>query len=423
MSEEMGLGKTIEILSLVNSNPSPPVKPPYCLVQKNNDGADVKEKRHPTKATLIIAPTSLVGQWDIEITKWYKKKPKTLLYYGSKRNPDPSDIASYDYVLTTYNLLTSKKERERYKSPLSQLDWWRVVLDESHKIKSGSTRKAKECARFKAVNRWCMTGTPLNKNIRDLKTQFGFLGLKDPIANKKWWERSSDWFMANDQSRLCPIYQLMDKLVMRHKKSQKFNDHDIVELPEKKELEVGITLSESQKKVYQMLFQIARTKYEAYKKAGLLNSCYLTVNSFLMPLRMCCSGGEFVVAEIQEKLDKVQSGVGLPQPSMAQAMGVGQQKFAVTEEEAYNANEECSICIEVLEEPLQTPCRHVFCGDCIKPHIITQGERCPICRKPIKLKDLKIPKGYEKKEPPKIENLKKVPDGSLERVIFDPKPS
>merc|ERR1719233_941824 len=132
----------------------------------------------------------------------------------------------------------------------------------------------------------------------------------------------------------------------------------------------------------------------------------------MMPLRKCCSGGELVVSEIQEELDKVQSGVGLPQPSVAQAMGVGQQKFAVTEEEAFNANEECPICLEVVEEPLQTPCRHVFCGDCIKPHIISQGERCPICRKPTKLKDLKIPKGLEKQELVK-KDIKKAPAGGL----------
>ena len=208
---------------------------------------------------------------------------------------------------------------------------------------------------------------------------------------------------------------------MRHKKAQKFNNHDIVQLPEKKEMEVAIMLSQSQRKVYDMLFTIARTKYDAYKKAGLLSSCYLTVNSFMMPLRMCCSGGEFEVAEIQEKLDKVQSGVGLPKPSIAQAMGVGLQKFAVTEEEAFNANEECPICLELVEEPLQTPCRHVFCGDCIKPHIISQGGRCPICRKSTKLKDLKIPKGLEKQEPVKKDNIKKAPAGSLQRVIFDAK--
>lgn len=73
-----------------------------------------------------------------------------------------------------------------------------------------------------------------------------------------------------------------------------------------------------------MLFTIARTKYEAYKRAGLLSSCYLTVNSFMMPLRRCCSGGEFELSEIRDKLQKVQSGIGLPKPSMAQAMGVGQ---------------------------------------------------------------------------------------------------
>jgi len=97
------------------------------------------------------------------------------------------------------------------------------------------------------------------------------------------------------------------------------------------------------------------------------------------------------------------------------------QKYAVTDEEAFNKNEECPICLEVVEEPLQTPCRHVFCGGCIRSHIMSRGERCPICRKPCKVKDLKIPKGFEKEAEVSVGEKKKAPAGSLRRVIFDSK--
>ena len=120
-----------------------------------------------------------------------RKNPRRFCTnYGGGRNPDPTNIANYDFVLTTYHLLISPKEKNEHNSPLSQLDWWRVVLDETHTIKAGNTQQAKECAKLKAVNRWCITGTPLNTDIKDLKAQLSFLGFKDPISNKTWWDRS-----------------------------------------------------------------------------------------------------------------------------------------------------------------------------------------------------------------------------------------
>ena len=79
------------------------------------------------------------------------------------------------------------------------------MLDESHTIRTGTTEQARQCTKFKAFNRWCMTETPLKTDIKDLKAQLGFLGLKDPISNKKWWDQSSRWFMSNNENRLCPI--------------------------------------------------------------------------------------------------------------------------------------------------------------------------------------------------------------------------
>jgi len=186
LCEEMGLGKTIEIFALINSNPSPPVDSPYFSIPEDplfHTTNVSREQRYPTKATLIIAPTSLVGQWDIEIGKWYLKKPRTYCYYG-KRKHDPAVLASYDIVLTTYGILTSRKERQ-YDYPLRKCDWWRIVLDESHMIKSGVTCQAMECKRLTATNRWCVTGTPFNTNIKDIKAQLHFIGLVDPIYKQK----------------------------------------------------------------------------------------------------------------------------------------------------------------------------------------------------------------------------------------------
>eukprot|EP00483_Globobulimina_turgida_P004075 UN04083 len=62
-------------------------------------------------------------------------------------------------------------------------------------------------------------------------------------------------------------------------------------------------------------------------------------------------------------------------------------------DKAYNnyANGECPICYECpLDAPLQTPCRHIFCGECIKSILLSKSE-CPLCRKYVDIKQLKKP--------------------------------
>lgn len=53
----MGLGKTVEILGLILSSPAPP-----SVV----NGAVNEDGKIETRATLVVCPVSLVGQWGNE---------------------------------------------------------------------------------------------------------------------------------------------------------------------------------------------------------------------------------------------------------------------------------------------------------------------------------------------------------------------
>ena len=48
----------------------------------------------------------------------------------------------------------------------------------------------------------------------------------------------------------------------------------------------------------------------------------------------------------------------------------------------------CCICTGVLEDPVESPCRHVFCSKCVKPWI-DKNSTCPQCRGATYKKDLK----------------------------------
>jgi SNF2 family DNA or RNA helicase len=68
--------------------------------------------------TLVVAPTSLLGNWEEEIAR-FRPSLRTSVYHGSGRELDESA----DVTLSTYALL--RRDREQ----LAAVDWTTVVLD------------------------------------------------------------------------------------------------------------------------------------------------------------------------------------------------------------------------------------------------------------------------------------------------------
>eukprot|EP00479_Gromia_sphaerica_P004880 TRINITY_DN1577_c1_g1_i2.p1 TRINITY_DN1577_c1_g1~~TRINITY_DN1577_c1_g1_i2.p1 ORF type:complete len:162 (+),score=27.93 TRINITY_DN1577_c1_g1_i2:238-723(+) len=132
LCEKWGLGKTIEMLALIASNPLKKVRPNY-----PNPGKPIPpwEKYITSAGTLIVAATSLVGQWKQEILSKSSRDFSILTYYGSTRPRNPETVAGYDIVLTTYGILQHERGHEM-RDCLHQIDWHRIVLDESHVIKN-----------------------------------------------------------------------------------------------------------------------------------------------------------------------------------------------------------------------------------------------------------------------------------------------
>ena len=69
------------------------------------------------------------------------------------------------------------------------VEWWRICLDEAQMVHSTNTRCAEMANRLKAINRWCVTGTPIGRSLADLHGLFTFIR-EDPYLENKWFKES-----------------------------------------------------------------------------------------------------------------------------------------------------------------------------------------------------------------------------------------
>jgi len=156
---EMGLGKTIIMLGLIECN----------------------FQRH----TLIILPRALLDQWEKYILNYFGHQP--LVYHGSrKKNLKLSllQIKQRPIVLTTYgqiSLLSEKQTRHgRQTSPLHDITWDRIICDEAHHVSHKNTNEYKGVEALRSKIKWLVTGTPIQNTEQELYSMFALLGFNKP---------------------------------------------------------------------------------------------------------------------------------------------------------------------------------------------------------------------------------------------------
>ncbi|XP_063711209.1 E3 ubiquitin-protein ligase SHPRH-like isoform X2 [Symsagittifera roscoffensis] len=193
---------------------------PFCVTQK----MDIVK----VKTTLIVSPSAICNQWMTEIDKHViQGSLKALNYTGvssKQRFIWPSLFQQYDVVITTFETLRAEllhtnlhednkevpskrakvpkqklleadphpcrlRRAKRYRalpSPLPCVEWWRVCVDEAQQIECHTARATEMLLKLHAVNRWCVTGTPIRRNIEDIYGLMLFLKL-DPLYVNYWW--------------------------------------------------------------------------------------------------------------------------------------------------------------------------------------------------------------------------------------------
>ncbi|KAJ9651083.1 hypothetical protein H2198_009637 [Neophaeococcomyces mojaviensis] len=197
LAEAMGLGKTVEMIALM------------CLHKKDKSPTTVDNpgSLRSTGATLIITPPTILEQWKQEICE-HAPSLRVFHYTGIKSAGKQKEkildlLSEQDVVLTTYNVIASelhyvqerpdrnlrnRPRREPPKSPLTQLLWWRCLLDEAQMVESGVSNAAIVARLIPRVNAWAVTGTPLKQSHRDLYGLLLFLNYEPWCQSIRMWD-------------------------------------------------------------------------------------------------------------------------------------------------------------------------------------------------------------------------------------------
>lgn len=210
LADEMGLGKTIQTIVSIR-----------ILFQE-------KEINN----CLIVVPVSLISNWVFEFGIWGGViKPKIIQGNQKKRltlysMQSPVQIVSYESIRNDLELIADSKFYDL------------VVIDEAQRIKNDTSATSKIVKKIPRKYSWALTGTPLENNIEDIASIFGFV--KPKTISKYDFPRE--------------IKEKIDQFTIRRRKREVLK-----ELPDVIEQTVRISLTPTQWTTYE------NTQSEQYK--------------------------------------------------------------------------------------------------------------------------------------------------------------
>ncbi|WP_198262924.1 DEAD/DEAH box helicase [sulfur-oxidizing endosymbiont of Gigantopelta aegis] len=260
LADDMGLGKTVQALV-------------HLLHEKQREGNDKAEL-----PSLVIAPTSLMGNWKRE-AKRFTPELNVLLLHGPSRKALFSEIENCDVILTTYALMLRDKEFH------SEQKYNFVILDESQNIKNARSKTSQVIFKLKAKHRLCMTGTPMENHLGELWSLFhflmpGFLGTQERF-NRLF---RSPIEKQGDADRQQQLHQRIKPFMLRRTKEMV-----ATELPEKTEMIRTIPLTGKQRDLYETVRLAMDEKVrEEISKKGLARSQIMILDALLKLRQTCC---------------------------------------------------------------------------------------------------------------------------------------
>lgn len=226
LADDMGLGKTIQTIALL---------------------LHLKEKEELSGPTLLICPTSVLGNWEREVNR-FATNLSCFVHHGEKRKQGKSfakQAQKHDLVITSYVLA------QRDLKTLQSLHWEGIILDEAQNIKNPKAKQSKSVRSLASNFRIALTGTPLENRLSELWSIIDFLN-PGYLGSQQFFQRrfAKPIEKYSDRDSLQTLRSLVQPFILRRVKTDK---EIIQDLPQKQEMNVYCGLSSEQAELYQQI--------------------------------------------------------------------------------------------------------------------------------------------------------------------------
>ncbi|KAK9811296.1 hypothetical protein WJX72_001345 [[Myrmecia] bisecta] len=347
------------------------------------------------KRTLVICPLCVASQWVDEIQQ---KCPQlsVALYHGPRRTQQypPTLLASYDVVVSTYDII-GNEHQQAPMGALFRVRWHRCILDEAHIVRNRRTIAAKAVMGLQAMNRWCLSGTPIVNAATDVFSLFAFLRYRPfsditvfnyKIANKIKQQRGQRApTQAQRQHGYRELRIAMMAITRRRTKESQIDGRPIIVLPKKTVTVITQDFTPDELAFYDALENKTQDRFNKYVRQGFAAN-YANILVLLLRLRQACVHPYLAQSSSSGQTGGAAGGAD-------EGAGTGPAAGLSDDEKVtlllkLNASDagECSICLDVPSAAIITRCGHgPFCRECITQALQTQDPQnangtCPHCR-------------------------------------------
>ncbi len=225
LADDMGLGKTLQLIAWLTH-----------LHRRGELGQG---------AALIIAPASLLSNWQEELARFAPQLNTVILHPYAlsaadaelmQRSPERL-LARAHVALTTYGMATRN-------ALLARCDFPALVLDEAQAIKNAASQRTQAILKLGAQSprRVALTGTPVENGLGELRTLFEFLN-----PGLLGTEKDFSAFVREMGSDYAPLRKLVRPFLLRRLKS---DPNLLPELPSKTEQPAWCLMTPEQTRLY-----------------------------------------------------------------------------------------------------------------------------------------------------------------------------
>jgi len=241
---------------------------------------------------LIVVPTSLLPQWEDQLSLYYPEKD-ICVYHGSSREWSSTS----DITLTSYGLL--RRDIDMFLSRQYEM----YVLDEIQAIKNPRSALSQAAFSLKGGYRLGLTGTPIENSVQDLWSLFNFM-----IPGLLPSSERVDEVIRTEQG-LASLRSIIKPFIKRRSKKEV-----LIELPERTEIKFPCEMESMQRDLYDAVLKDAQNEAEKYLNG---QGRYTSLFEKLLRLRQICvhpalagADGSFPATKVAALMELLESSLG-----------------------------------------------------------------------------------------------------------------